>query len=86
MRKALFALLILCFISSVAYAGQEQYSRKEMKQVAPPPSVGPSWTGFYIGGFGGYKYGAIDPSMSLGGDWAQFPGDARTLESRAGDD
>jgi outer membrane immunogenic protein len=40
-----------------------------MKQVAPAPPPCPSWTGFYVGGFGGYKFGNIDPNLQLGGFW-----------------
>ena len=50
----------LCAFCALAYAGPEQYSGKEMKQVAPVAAECPNWTGFYIGGFGGYKYGVFD--------------------------
>ena len=44
-----------------------------MKQVAPLPSPCPNWTGFYLGMFGGYKFGAIDNDLSMGGDWDFHP-------------
>jgi len=44
-------------------------SGKEMKQVAPVLPPCPSWTGFYIGGFGGYKFAATDTNLSLAGGW-----------------
>lgn len=52
----------------------------------PPPPCH-NWTGFYIGAFGGYKFGVIDPSMSLTGEWfPTYANDAREIESRANDD
>jgi hypothetical protein len=37
----MFPFLALCLLSPMGYAGQETYSGKEMKQVAPPPC--PEW-------------------------------------------
>lgn len=82
-------LSILFAVSALAYAGPEaisSYSGKEMKQVAPMPPACPNWTGFYIGGFGGYKYGEIDPSIRLEGPWSEFPVDVREIESRGDND
>ena len=71
MNKATLGLIISCAFSALVSAGPEQYSGKEMKQVEPlsmtPPC--PNWTGFYVGGFGGYKFGATDIDLDLGGDW-----------------
>ena len=56
-------LAILGACGALLYAGPESYSGggKEMKQVvAPAPAPCPSWTGFYVGVFGGYKYGDVD--------------------------
>lgn len=38
----------------------------------PPPC--PSWTGFYVGGFAGYKFGANDTTLELGGSWPNVQG------------
>lgn len=81
MKRLTLTLTILSVLCGLAYAGPEQYSGKEMKQVAPVPPACPSWTGFYIGGFGGYKYGVIDPSLDLGGAWAEGPDERDSLES-----
>jgi len=72
MRKSCLLSIALIALATPAFAGPEQYSGKEMKQVAPLPPACPSWAGFYIGGFGGYKFGAIDSDLDLGGDWNIF--------------
>jgi outer membrane immunogenic protein len=74
MKKLALTLMILSTFCALAFAGPEPYSGKEMKQVAPMPPPCPSWTGFYIGGFGGYKFGVGDTNLDLGGDWPQIPG------------
>jgi hypothetical protein len=73
MNKLSLIVSTLCAFCSLTYAGSETYSGKEMKQVAPLPSPCPNWTGFYGGVFGGYKFGAIDTDLSLGGDWIFIP-------------
>jgi outer membrane immunogenic protein len=82
MKKTISGLIISCAFCALAYAGPEQFSGKEMKQVAPAPPPCPNWTGFYVGGFGGYKFGVIDPRLSLTGDW----GDMSAVTSRANHD
>jgi outer membrane immunogenic protein len=57
-------------------------SGKEMKQVVPVETACPSWTGFYIGGFGGYKHGGFDPRIDAHEDEAE---DANQVESHLGD-
>src|ERR1700736_937580 len=70
MKKTALTLSILSAFCSFAYAGPEQYSGKEMKQVAPPPvPTCPDWSGFYIGGFGGYKFTNADMNLHLSGEW-----------------
>jgi outer membrane immunogenic protein len=58
-----------------------------MKQVAPVPPACPNWTGFYIGGFGGYKFAATDINLDLLGDWPllQIGNAVSVLESRTTD-
>src|SRR5438105_2995248 len=85
MKKAALAFSILCGLCAFALAGPEQFSGKEMKQVAPVPPPCPNWTGFYIGGFGGYKFAATDIDLNLSGDWSRFPTDRDVLESRTRD-
>ena len=82
MKKATLTLVISFAFGALVYAGSEQYSGKEMKQVAPAPPECPNWTGFYIGGFSGYKFGVIDPRLSLTGAW----GDMSAVTSRANHD
>jgi hypothetical protein len=57
MKKLMLALLGIATISSVAFAGTETYSGKEMKQVAPPPC--PAWYAdneFNVGLWGTYVF------------------------------
>ena len=56
-----------------------------MTQVAPASTECPSWTGFYVGGFGGYKYGSIDANLQLLPPWDEFPDDVRLLEGHGND-
>ena len=43
----------------------------------------PTGTGFYVGAFGGYKFGATDLDLSLGGDWNFRPADRDVVEAHA---
>lgn len=88
MKKLLLTLATSCILGAIASAGPEPYSGKEMKQVAPMPPPCPSWTGFYVGGFGAYTYGVIDPTLKLDGFWDAFapPGDSANLESFGSND
>jgi hypothetical protein len=70
-------------VYSLTYAGPERYSGKEAKQVAPPPPPSPNWTGFYVGAFGGYKFGSTGVDLSLGGDWNFRPEDRNVVEAHA---
>ncbi|MEP7014950.1 MAG: outer membrane beta-barrel protein [Verrucomicrobiota bacterium] len=84
MKKLTLTFAVLCALGAWAYAGPEPLaSGKEMKQVVPQPPACPNWSGFYIGAFGGYKYGVFDPSLSATEDESE---DARAVESRANDD
>jgi outer membrane immunogenic protein len=84
MKKLTLAFITLCAFCALGYAGPEPLaSAKEMKEVVPLAPACPSWTGLYIGGFGGYKFGVFDPSISAGEDEAE---DARAIESHLGDD
>jgi outer membrane immunogenic protein len=77
------SVLLSVFVPTLQ-AGPEQYSGKEMKQVATtsPPEC-PSWTGFYIGGFGGYKFSNVDTDVDLTGLWdTVFPSGRDTIEGR----
>lgn len=69
------------------FAGQETYSGKEMQRVAPAPPECPSWAGFYIGGFGGYKHGIFNTDLELNGLWdTQFPDGRDVVESQGSRD
>ena len=76
MKKAISILAALFAVSAVIYAGPEPVSSgKETKEVAPAPA--PScfdWSGFYIGGFGGYKHSNVDRDFDLGGGWQGIVG------------
>jgi hypothetical protein len=59
MRRAVLGLLGIAAIASVAFAGTETYSGKELKQVAPPPC--PEWYAdqeFNVGLWGTYVFTA----------------------------
>lgn len=59
-----------------------------MKQVAPAP-VAPmchNWTGFYIGGFGGYKFNSVDLDTHLAGTWDVIPDDRNFVAARSSGD
>src|ERR1700675_5047376 len=86
MKRHVFDVVILLEVCAVVNAGPESFSGKEMKQVAPVPPPCPSWTGFYIGGFAGYKYGNIEPDGQLFGAWDEFPVDVAAIKSRGDDD
>jgi hypothetical protein len=43
MKKSILTLIAIGALASVAYAGTESYSGKEMKQVAPAPPPCPEW-------------------------------------------
>ncbi len=69
-------------LAQVVSAGPEP-TGKEMKQVAPaPPPPCPSWTGFYVGGFGAFDYAVVDTHVDLTGTWEHFPEAERNLQSR----
>ena len=69
MRKLALVVTILSASAALTFAGSEPSSGKEMKQVVPPPPACPSWAGFYIGGFGGYKFVNADIAFDLSGHW-----------------
>ena len=69
MRKLALVVTILSASAALTFAGSELSSGKEMKQVVPPPPACPSWAGFYIGGFGGYKFVNADIAFDLSGHW-----------------
>ena len=69
--KIALSVSILCVAAAATFAGPESLpSGKEMKEVAPVPPACPNWTGFYVGGFGGYKLSDTDINLDLTGDWA----------------
>jgi outer membrane immunogenic protein len=88
MKKINLALAVLFVLSATAYAGPEPLSGKEMKQVAPAPeSACFNWSGFYIGGFGGYKLAAVNTTLDLTGGWENpiLEGDVSKMEGHAPD-
>jgi outer membrane immunogenic protein len=75
-------LAVLCALCAFTFAGPESLpSGKEMKEVVQPvPPPCPSWTGFYIGVFGGYKHADTDIDMNLD-EFNQGPIDAADVEA-----
>jgi outer membrane immunogenic protein len=87
MKKAALIFVTLFAFCALGYAGSEPMaSGKEMKQVVPVASECPSWTGFYIGAFGGYKFGVFDPRIDVQEDGGNETEDERLIESHLGDD
>jgi outer membrane immunogenic protein len=69
-KRLALTLSALALFAASAYAGPDPLpSGKEMKAVAPAPPACPSWAGFYIGGFGGYKFASTDVTLGLSGSW-----------------
>jgi len=82
MKKVFASLVLVAAVKLAALAGPEPISGKEMKQVAPVPPPCPSWTGFYLGGFAGYKFSVVDTDLNLDGEWDNIPSEIpSTLES-----
>lgn len=91
MNRSLLTFSISIALGALVYAGPEPLpSGKEMKQVAPAPPPCPTWAGFYVGGFGGYKFGATDIDLDLEGSWngpsPSDPFDKETIEPTAPND
>jgi outer membrane immunogenic protein len=87
MKHSILTFSILLAMGAFVYAGPEAYSGKDMKQVTPAAVADcPNWSGFYIGGFGGYNYGITNPDLDLGGGWDGVANnglsDRDTLEAR----
>jgi outer membrane immunogenic protein len=89
MKQLALTLSILCALGAFTFAGPEPISSgKEMKQVAPVPPECPKWSGFYIGAFGGFKFGDTDVDLRLTDDWddPSERGAADTIEARGSGD
>lgn len=87
MKRLALAFTILSACGTLLYAGPEALSGKEMKQVVQPMAPDcPSWTGFYIGAFGGYKFSAVDVDLNLDGLWDSFPSPRDTIQSEGSGD
>src|SRR5437660_8397649 len=75
MKKLTPSFAALVVLSTFVYAGPEPLpSGKEMKEVAPIPT--PTcfdWSGFYVGGFGGFKRSNVDLDLTLSGSWMTVP-------------
>lgn len=75
MKKLSVVLSIMVTLCALACAGPEVISGKDMKEVVQPIAPAcPNWTGFYVGALVGYKFGANDIKLDLGGDWPTITG------------
>src|SRR2546428_8746611 len=72
MKKLTPSFAALVVLSTFVYAGPEPLpSGKEMKEVAPAPAPTCfNWSGFYVGGFCGYKRSNVDLDLTLSGSWS----------------
>jgi outer membrane immunogenic protein len=89
MKTLTLILAAIAGSATLVTAGPESFSGKEMSQVAPVTEC-PKWSGFYIGAFGGYKFGDFDVDLDLFGEWngpsPTDPFDKRVLEPRGSED
>ncbi len=71
LTRSAVVFFVLNTFALLAWAGPESLpSDKEMKQVALAPAPGcPDWSGFYVGGFGGYVRSDVGRDLSLFGGW-----------------
>ena len=70
MKKTTLTLIISFAVCALMHAGPEPLpSGKEMKEVAPAPPPCPTWSGFYVGIFGGYKFASANQTLELNGAW-----------------
>lgn len=88
MKRFTLTLAILCTFTGLAYAGPEPLpSGKDMKAVVQPMAPAcPDWGGFYIGGFGGYKFANGQIDADFGGDWDLIPDERDLLEGAGSED
>jgi len=91
MNRSVLTLSIFVALSALVYAGPASLpSGKEMKEVAPAPPPCPTWSGFYVGVSGGYKFAATDIDLDLEGSWngpsPVDPFDKETIEPTAPND
>jgi len=90
MKRLIFvsACAIALAIAQNLVAGPEALpSGKEMKEVAPAPAPECfNWTGFYIGGFGGYKKAVVDTTFEGTDSWLIGVDNARTIRAHTADD
>ena len=66
MNRLALALIVFCALAAPAYAGSEQFSGKEMKQVVPPPC--PEWYGdteWNVSAWGTYAFTDNDEVSSF---------------------
>jgi len=82
MKRKILILAIFSLTTALGYAGPEPLpSGKEMKEIAPTPPPCSSWTGFYFGALGGYKFGATDTDLDLFDAWNADPLDRADRDS-----
>src|SRR5437870_10642114 len=82
MKKTTAGIIVaLCGLCGTIYGGpQLSYS-----QAAPAPAPF-TWTGFYLGAFGSYTHGHLDPEVNLTGAFNQIPPVKTGVESRGSED
>jgi hypothetical protein len=80
MKKISIMMAVLVAFSGLISAGPLFDKNPTPVLQAPAP---PNWTGVYCGVFGGYKNGAADHDLALGGTFNRIPPVKSAFSSRA---
>jgi outer membrane immunogenic protein len=81
MKSTITSIVALCVLYSPTYAGPlPSYSKTAQTEIVF------SWTGFYLGAFGGYTHGQVEPRLTLGGAFDQIAVLRDALEERGSKD
>ena len=82
MKIPRLSLAILSTACTMAYAGTSRYAGKDMLVETQAPDCA-EWTGFYVGGLVGYKFGSADVVLDPTGMWEFSPLDRDAIQARA---
>jgi outer membrane immunogenic protein len=86
MKTTCLCLAIFSAACAIASAGSSRYSGKDVVPATVQAPDCAEWTGFYVGGFTGLKFGSIDTQLDPTGMWDFSPLDQAAIQSRAPDE